>query len=218
MATALLALMLFIAAALSYLLKKLTLTGSITGFIVSSLIAMGTCFTGIALLAVFFILSTLSTQTKHERRTAGQVIANGGVAAILGACAWLWPQNKALLEFMLAGSLASATADTLSSELGTRYGRKFFNIITLKNAEKGLNGVISLEGTMIGIIGAAFIGITYSIFNGFNVSFAYILIAGFTGNLVDSVLGATLERKGIIGNNVVNFINTLAAAFMCFLL
>ncbi len=38
------------------------------------------------------------------------------------------------------------------------------------------------------------------------------------GNLVDSILGATLERKGHLSNNAVNFLNTFAAAALTWLL
>ncbi len=41
---------------------------------------------------------------------------------------------------------------------------------------------------------------------------------GQQGNLADSVLGATLERKGLMGNNVVNFFNTGVGAVVCWLL
>ena len=35
------------------------------------------------------------------------------------------------------------------------------------------------------------------------------------GLLFDSVLGATLERKGLLNNDAVNFISTLSAALFC---
>jgi len=38
------------------------------------------------------------------------------------------------------------------------------------------------------------------------------------GNLFDSVIGATFERNGLIGNNFVNFLNTLFAALIGFIL
>ena len=41
-----------------------------------------------------------------------------------------------------------------------------------------------------------------------------ITVAGTIGNLADSVLGATLERAGVLSNDGVNFFNTLTAALV----
>jgi uncharacterized protein (TIGR00297 family) len=222
---------LLIAAILSFATKKLTLAGAATGALVGLLIYKGVGYTGLIMLAVFFIAGscatsfqlnkkiTLGIAEQHKgRRTAGQVLANGGVAALLGAWAWYIPGHSSIAAIMIAGSFASATADTLSSELGTIYGRRFFNILSFKKDQRGLNGVISLEGTLIGLVGAALIATVYFLNFGWGLSFCWIILAGFTGNVVDSVLGTRLERKGLIGNNMVNFLNTLTGAGVCYLL
>jgi uncharacterized protein (TIGR00297 family) len=222
---------LLLGAALSYLTKKLTLAGAITGAIVGILIYKGSGFTGIVMLALFFVAGswatgwqavkkqTIGAAEQHKgRRTAGQVLANSGVAALLGAIGWYLPSYTSHITLMIAGSFAAATADTLSSELGMVYGSRFVNILTLKKDTRGLDGVVSLEGTLIGIIGAMLIAAVYVIGFGWNASAYWIVLAGFTGNLVDSVLGALLERKGMIGNNVVNFLNTAVGAGICWLL
>ena len=217
-------------AALSTKMQKLTVTGGIMGFIVSVLIFNGAGYTGLAMLALFFIAgsaatgwqagkkqSTGMTEANSQRRTAAQVVANGGAAAILGGAAWLYPASAHLLQPAIAGSLAAATADTLSSELGTLYGRRFYDIVTFKSAKGGADGVVSIEGTLIGVLGAVAIATVYAIGLGYNNLVWIILFAGVTGNLIDSVLGATLERTHLIGNNTVNFLNTCTGSIICLL-
>lgn len=193
--------------------------------LVGFLVALGAGPGGLLLLAIFFVLGVKATSHKKhlkmvpgaahpERRNAGQVFANGGVAAITALLAELDPAREDLYFVMLAASLASATADTLSSELGMVYGRRFFNIITLRKEPKGLDGVVSLEGTLLGAAGALVIAVAFAFFTYRGMNVLFVFIAGITGNLADSVLGATLERRHYIGNDAVNFLNTLLAALV----
>lgn len=222
---------LIIAAIAAAAKRKLTIAGSVTGLIVGVLVYTGCGSTALALLIVFFISGTVVTQIGFRqkqnygmaerdkgRRTAGQVLANGGLAALLSAMAILMPGQSSVFLLMTAGSLAAATADTLSSELGTLYGRRFYNILTLRKDQRGLDGVVSIEGTLIGIAGAILIALLYALGTDWNLNFPRIVIAGTAGNLVDSILGAALERKNLIKNNWVNFLNTLTGALACWLL
>jgi uncharacterized protein (TIGR00297 family) len=210
---------------------KLTAAAALTGGLLSILIFAGTGFNGIALLATFFILGTAATslgisykekqhlaEKNKGKRTAGQVIANAGVPAILGLIGWFHPAQSKLVHVMVAAGFASATADTLSSELGNVYGSKFFNILTLKQDKKGLDGVVSVEGTFIGLLGSLIISLIYLLDQRWDVDTIWIIIAGTIGNLSDSILGASLERKDILSNNAVNFLNTAIAALAALLL
>ena len=216
---------------LSIALKKLTLMGALMGGLIGLGVYAGAGFTGISWLGAFFSLGiaasmhkqnwkeTAGVDDKKERvRTAGQVLANGGVAGLIGFASLLTPQHAAALQVMMAASFASATADTISSELGVVYGRHFYNIRTLKKDQRGLDGVISFEGTILGLFGSVLIAIIYAISLGISKNFVWIIIAGTTGNLADSYLGATLERAQILNNNAVNFLNTLVAALVAGLL
>lgn len=214
----------------SAFLHKLTGPAAATGILLGFCIYKGGGYTDIAMLAIFFVLGTAATSLHAKqkqalkiaeddkgRRRAGQVIANAGVAGICGLLAWQFPQKAAVLQLMIAGSFSAATADTLSSELGNIYGRRYYNIRTFKKDQRGLNGVISLEGTLCGMAGSTIIAIMYAIGFGWNKTFLWIIIAGTIGNFADSLLGATLERRGYLGNNAVNFLNTLTGAIVCLL-
>jgi uncharacterized protein (TIGR00297 family) len=206
--------------------KKLTVPAALTGAILGWLVYKGGGYTGLAMLTSFFVLGTAATSWKKKEkalikghaahqptRTAGQVIANGGVAAITGLAVLLFPKEGSLLQVMMAASLAAAAADTLSSELGMVYGRRYYHILTLKPDEKGLDGVVSREGWLIGIAASAIIAIVYALGHGWNTRIFIVLVgSGTLGNLVDSLLGAVWERKGRLSNNAVNLLNTLAAA------
>lgn len=220
--------LLFAGAALSILTRKLTTPGAWLGFAIGVLVFAGGGYTGIIMLCLFFVLGSAATgwklKQKQElgfaeenkgRRTAGQVFANGGIAAILGSIAWYYPPQAHLLQLMMAGSLAAATADTLSSEIGTVLGRRFCNVVTFKKDERGLDGVISLEGSLAGVGGAALIAAIYAVGHSWNIEMLWIILAGTAGNLTDSLLGAMLERRHLIGNNIVNFLNTATGAVVC---
>ncbi|MDB5197174.1 MAG: rane protein [Flaviaesturariibacter sp.] len=210
--------------------RKLTTAGAIGAGVIGVAVYAGTGWLGILLLCIFFLLGTLATSWRRELkekagvgekrsgRNLGQVFANGGLAGILGGLAYFFPQWKDLFTLMLAAGLSSATADTMSSELGTIYGKRFYNILTGRRDQKGLDGVISAEGTAIGFIGSCLIAsIHFFAYRNF-VEAVIIILTGTTGNLLDSVLGASLERQHRLGNNAVNFLNTLLAVFLAWLL
>ncbi len=211
--------------------KKLTLPASITGWVVGLLIFAGAGYAGVIMIATFFVLGTGATswgmsvkqklglaEKDKGRRTAVQVVANAGAAALLAALAIAYPSKASIFRMMMAGAIASATADTLSSELGNIYGKNYYNIINLKKDARGLDGVVSIEGTLIGIAGSTIIACIYSISFGFDINFLWVIIAGTIGNFSDSVLGATMERKGFLHNNEVNFLNTVIAALLVLIL
>jgi uncharacterized protein (TIGR00297 family) len=210
---------------------KLTVAASVMGGVIGLLVFMATGFAGLIMMVTFFVLGTLSTswklsvkqslglaETGKGRRVAAQVIANAGVAGLLALLIIIFPKDINLFIVMIAASFASATADTLSSELGNVYGRKFYNVITFKKDTRGENGVVSLEGTIIGIIGSAVIAFIYALAYHFDLNFLWIIVAGTIGNLTDSILGATLERKYVLNNNAVNFSNTAIAAIAALML
>jgi len=208
--------------------NKLTLPASLAAGLIGFLVYSGAKEKGILMLVALFILSVLATSHKRhikakyhpevlesKGRNIWQVFANGGVAAILGSLAIIDYNHSELYILMMAASLASALADTLSSELGMIYGSKFYNILNLKREANGLDGVVSVEGTLIGACGAFVIAFIYG---GFDEKCLIVAISGILGNLIDSMLGATIERKNYIGNDMVNFLNTLLASILAMVL
>jgi uncharacterized protein (TIGR00297 family) len=225
---ALVIVILFAGMVASVALKKLTLSGALAGGILGEVIFLGTGWVGLSLLATFFILGTAASSWRRNvkektgiaeknkgRRNAGQVVANAGIAGGLALFAIYNSEASRFCTLMTAAAFSSATADTLSSELGNVYGRKFYNIISFKKDKRGLDGVVSPEGTLFGLAGSVAIALIYAVGFGLSVLVVWIVLAGTVGNIADSILGATMERARLVKNNGVNFLNTLIAAIVC---
>lgn len=211
---------------LSVLFKKLTPAAALTGGGLSFFIFKGAGYTGILMLAVFFVAGVVVTSWQWDiklknglaeinkgRRKPGQVLANAGVPAIAGLMTYCCSFFEVHAPLIIAACFAAAIADTISSELGNIYGSRFYDILNLKKSSRGLNGVISVEGTLLGVLGSALIALIYCIVYGWSLDAVAIIIAGTIGNLADSVLGATLERMRYLNNDAVNFLNACVAAF-----
>jgi uncharacterized protein (TIGR00297 family) len=160
-------------------------------------------------------------------RNAAQVAANLGVAG-LGAAAALshpafshaltrpWP--GAAYAAIVIAALAEATADTLASELGEVLGGQPLLVTTLRRVEPGTDGAISLAGTVAGTVGAVLVVLVAMFTLGLGFGDAACAGLGAVGGLfVDSLLGATAERRGWVNNDAVNFLSTLAAAVLAIL-
>lgn len=212
-------------ATVSYLLKKVSLSGAIAGGTISFLLLCNH-WVNFILFGLFFVLGTLATKWKFEQKQQLKLeqenngirnwihaFSNGGVPAICSLLVILFPKLE-ILTFAATAAIAAALSDTLSSEFGNVYGKKYIDILSFSKGKRGDDGVISLEGTLVGLVGSALIATVCGILiNDYSVIFP-ISIAGFAGNIIDSYLGATLQRKGWINNHFVNFINTAFAAFI----
>jgi uncharacterized protein (TIGR00297 family) len=209
-------------------LRKIDVAGGIAGWLCAFAIFLGGGWTCLGLLFVFFAGGSFASgwglakkqalgaaQENGGKRSVVHALSNGGVAAACGVLAWLFPHDAMMYQTMLAASLAVATSDTFSSEFGTLYGKHFVNILTLKSEKRGLDGVVSLEGFAWGLLGSALVAAVFSIgLAGWGWATLLVLGAGLVANVLDSMLGATLQRRGLMTNHSVNFVATLFGALL----
>jgi uncharacterized protein (TIGR00297 family) len=125
---------------------------------------------------------------KGGRRDAGQVLANGGVAAVC-ILLMLAGVKHAMLLFLAA--LAAANADTWATEIGSALGGRPVSIRTGRKVPAGASGAVSLPGTIAALAGAALLGL----FAGGWAAGAIVSAAGFGGAFADSLLGATVQAQ-----------------------
>ncbi len=225
-------------------LRAATVLGSFCGgtvclltILIPALMSGSVFHSGLPPLVALFVLTFAATRAgrvkkanvglaeERHGRTAGQVLANLGMAGLLlEGCAfagltasadtriWGVPLSS-VMPVLLMACLCEATADTLASEIGAAFGGKPVMLTTLRKAEPGTDGAVSAKGTLAGVAGAAavsMVGIWAMQMSMLQASAA--LTGGVAGLMFDSLLGATVERRGWLGNDLVNFSSTLFAA------
>ncbi len=188
-------------------LKAVDKRGMAAGVGVGTAAYAGFGFSGFALLTLFVALGSLRWKRgkRRVRRSARHALANGAVGALLGLTAAALPAPPpSALAAAFAGSLAAAAADTVSGEVGQAWGGQPVLITTFRPVEKGENGGVTWIGFTAGGAAAGVMALA-ALALGMEVSFRAVLAGGVAGNAADSLLGAALERRGLIGNSGVNF-------------
>ena len=166
----------------------------------------------------------LGTAEARRGRSASQVAANLGFAALVASePVKIWFLNSrwlplaahpgAMLLAMPLAALAEAAADTVSSEIGQVLGGRPRMITTFRAVEPGTDGAVSVAGTLAGVIAAAIVAGagSWAMRGGWSL-FILSCAGAVFGLLFDSLLGATLERRGWLNNDAVNFLSTASAA------
>lgn len=211
----------------SLLTRKITLWGAFAGALITFVLMQAFGLKGLLGIGVFFVLGTGVTGWKKAHKQAiglaeanqgkrgyANVLANAATAFFLAILGIFLPSKLADYEVMMMASFAAALSDTVSSELGNVYGKQYFSVITWQKGKRGEDGMISGEGSLAGLLAAAVPAVLYFLINGQAYAVLVITLAGFVGNLSDSLLGASLQRKGFLNNHTVNFFNTLLAALL----
>jgi uncharacterized protein (TIGR00297 family) len=118
----------------------------------------------------------------------------------------------------MVAALAEAASDTVSSEIGQAFRSQARMITNWKLVPAGTDGGVTLPGTTAGLAASLLVsGVSAALGVVSAEGFALCAAAGFAGMLVDSLLGAWLERKRVLCNDVVNFLGTLTAAGLAML-
>jgi uncharacterized protein (TIGR00297 family) len=220
--------------ALSLWFGLLTRSGALASFIIGLVIgglgSIGWLFTLIVFTFLGFLVTKFRFQIKEARglqegkkgeRTYLNVVANGLVPALVAVITFvLGAQDTLLAGIAYITSVAVAASDTTASELGVLSDRAYL-ITTGKRVPPGTNGGVSAMGTLACIVASAFaayIGWVVIFLEPFNPWLVLPIIMGVAGCMIDSLIGATLERKGLVGKLHVNIISmavsTVIAAFI----
>jgi uncharacterized protein (TIGR00297 family) len=213
-------------AGIGHLIRGVTRSGAIAGGIVCFVLFACAGPGAFAALFSVFALTWLATRVgrarkqqlgtaeRREGRTASQVVANLGIASLCAT--WFAFGGTAVWLLAMAGALAEAAADTVSSECGQAFSENARLITTFEAVPAGTDGGVTRLGTAAGA-GAAMVVSALGALIGLRADWLWIPgVAGVVGMLVDSCIGAVFERSGRINNDGVNFIGTAVAAGLAF--
>ena len=233
---------------LAYYRKVLTLDGTMAAFGIGILIGVFGDVTWLLLLLFFLVSSFAATRyrfalkeamgvqegARGERRAAN-VLANGAAPAAIAILSFqgfgFGLLDKSLGGLLFVSALAVAGADTLASEIGV-LSPKAYLITNFTRVPAGTDGGVSWLGTAAAIAAAIYsalfgylVLVPFSSWAGVPVTYpagaaavAIPAVVGFLGCQIDSVFGATLERRGIFSKRTTNLVSTSLGAVIALVL
>jgi uncharacterized protein (TIGR00297 family) len=208
---------------LSYKFNLLTISGALASFAVGMIIGTLGGIGWLVTLIVFTFMGFGVTkfrfrlkevkglqEGKKGERTYRNVLANGLVPVLVAVVSFaIGAQDTVLAAVGYISAVAVAASDTTASELGVLYPNAYL-ITTGERVPPGTDGGVSFMGTVACIVAAAvatFVGWAAIRLELFNPLMLIPIVMGVTGCMLDSVIGATLERRGKVtklGNNILS--------------
>jgi len=211
---------------ISYRERAIEITGVLGGTILGMLLIIFGDIRWFVIIFIFSMLGSVFTRYRFEAklkagiaesksgiRNYRNVFANG-LVGLLMAVAYGKYQDPVFIVAFLA-SFASATGDTLASEIGQTSHDQPVMITTFKPVPPGTDGGITALGELSALFGAFVVVLAaYIMGMGGGTYILSALVGGFLGVNFDSLLGATLERNRTLGNDGVNLASTAFAALV----
>ncbi len=217
---------------LSFLFKVFDLKGSVVALILGLIVGIGGGVYWLLLMIIFALTSFAATKAffkrkkslnlqegkSGERRTSNVLYAGAivGILSIVNLFDVHYAFNYLQYSMLAAVSFAVIGSDTFASEIGF-LDSKTVMITNFRRVEPGVNGGISLIGSLAAVLGGFIIGISFSLLFLQSISFymvGFITLMGFIGSNVDSVLGAVAENKGLITKEQVNLLAALTTVLL----
>ena len=200
-------------AALAWRARALSTNGALAAALTGSLVfGLGGMSWAVVLLAFFISSSALSRTfvqrkagveekyAKGSQRDWGQVLANGGLGALLAVGEGFQQagllQNAGWLWAAYVGAIAAVNADTWATELGVLSALPPRMITTGRSVPRGTSGGVSSQGYQAVLAGALLVGGAAAFFTPDEQRLpllALSVLGGLAGSSLDSFLGATVQ-------------------------
>ncbi|MCI4372739.1 MAG: DUF92 domain-containing protein [Thermoplasmata archaeon] len=218
------------------LARALTPAAGVVAAVFGAIIVVFAGYAFLALLILFVVASVLATRyrftEKQQRNVQEGRVGERGIANVVAHI--LIPTGLALaaggsppllslptVAVLYASALAFGAADTFGSEFGVLAGRAR-SILTARLVTPGTNGGVSGTGELWAAIGAVTTGligfVLYLLFGTSTppgaVLVGVVAVSGFVGCQVDSVLGETLENRGLLTKHSTNFFGMLSSVVL----
>jgi uncharacterized protein (TIGR00297 family) len=222
----------FVLGYLAYRARIADISAMLSATLLGVVIIISTDIWWYVTLLAFFLLGGMFTRYKYEfKKSRGIAESKGGVrgyknvfsnslaALALAVAVKVFPSHAMLLLPAYLGSIATATGDTLASEIGQTWKGEPIMITTFKKVRPGTDGGVTVLGEFAAFAGSGAIALLSLMFLKYDMGLAFVVLAGgFIGTNIDSVLGATLQQKGYLSNNGVNLFATISGAIVSVIL
>ena len=195
-------------ALLAWRARALSTSGAFAALLTGGLIFGLGGLSWATLLLVFFVSSSALSRlfaprkaalsekfSKGSRRDWAQVLANGGLGALLvvgfallDEPVWIWAAY--------IGAMAAVNADTWATEIGVLNPSLPRLVTTWKPVERGTSGAVSRLGTLAALGGSALVGLAAVLVSSqlpLGVALLAACLGGLAGSFFDSFLGATVQ-------------------------